>query len=440
MKQLALELLVILGLTLVNAFFAGAEIAIVAVRKTRLKELANEGHRAARVALRLRENPDRFLATVQVGITVVGISAGAFGGAVLEQPMSTALQRVGLGHAAEEIAFALVVALISVLSIVIGELVPKSLALRHSERVALWVSRPLLLLSQVARPIVWFLTTASNLVLRPFRDQTTFTEARLSPEELQQLVDEATAAGTMNKDAGEIASRAIDLGNLKAFSMMVPRTEIAWLTLNGSREDVVQVLKDKPHARYPVLDSSQQPAGYVLAREVYAQLLEGDLDLRGAMRKIPTFPETAAAVVVLRALQEARSEIGLLVEETGSPSGLVSIETLAEELFGEILAEHEIARPSIAPQDDGSTIVRGDTSLHEINRDLGLELPINATTSTIGGLVLATYGGFPAVGDTVVLPGGIDAEVTETSARRVLLVRLHHDKRPNLTRLLTPCA
>lgn len=423
------ELLVIFGLTLVNAFFAGAEIAIVAVRKTRLKELADDGHRAARVALRLRDDPERFLATVQVGITLVGVSAGAFGGAVLEQPMSIVLQKVGLGQAADEIAFALVVAFIAVLSIVIGELVPKSLALRHSERLALWVSRPLLVLSLIARPIVWFLTAASNLVLRPFRDQTTFTEARLSPEELQQLVDEATTAGTMNKDAGEIASRAIDLGTLKAFSMMVPRTEIAWLSLVGQREDVLRLLRERPHARYPVLDAASQPVGYVLAREVYAQLLAGSFDLPKLLREIPMFPETAAAVAVLRALQAARSEIGLLLDESGSPSGLASIETLAEELFGDIAAEQEISRSSYAPQSDGSIMVRADTPLHEVNRDLGLELPISSTSSTLGGLVLSAHGGFPSVGDKVVLPGGIDVEVKETSARRVLVVRLRHATR-----------
>jgi putative hemolysin len=422
--SLFVELSVILGLTLVNSFFAGAEIAVVAVRRTRLKELAVEGHRAARVALTLRENPERFLATVQVGITVVGVTAGAFGGAVLEKPISMVLQTVGLGHAAEELAFAIVVAVISVLSIVVGELVPKSLALRHSERVALWVSRPLLLLSQVARPLVWVLTAASNLVLRPFRDQTTFTEARLSPEELQQLGEEASAAGTMNKEAGEIASRAIDLGNLKAFSMMVPRTEITWLPQGASREDVERTLREKPHARYPVLDASQQPSGYVLAREVYAQLLGGSFDLRSLVREVPVFPETTAAVAVLRALQQARSEIGLLLEESGSPSGLVSIETLAEELFGEIVAEHEKVSTSIAPTADGSVLVRGETPLHEVNRELGLGLPIDATASTIGGLVLATNGSFPLVGTRLTLPGGIEAEVVETSDHRVRSVRI----------------
>ena len=427
--SLAVELFVVVLLTMVNAFFAGAEIAIVAVRRTRLRELADEGHSGARLALKLRDNPEQLLATVQVGITVVGVTAGAFGGSVFKEPLSNVIRWLGLGQVADELAFALVVVLVSVVSIVLGELVPKSLALRHSERVAVWVSRPLFLLSRLAGPIVWFLTSASNLVLRPFRDRTTFTEARLSPEELQQLVDEATTAGTVNVDAGEIASRAIDLGNLKAFSVMVPRTEMAWLSLDASREEIEELLKRQPHARYPVLDSSQQPIGYVLAREIYAQLLDGSVDLSKLLRAIPTFPETAPAVVVLRALQNAKSEIGLLlsVSDGGSLTGLVSIESLAEELFGEIAAEHEVATPSIAPQADGSVVVRGNTPLHELNRDLGLELPIDVGSSTIGGLVLATRGGFPSVGDKVVLPGGIDAEVTEASPTRVLLVRLRHD-------------
>ena len=173
------ELLVILVLSLVNGFFSASEIGILSVRRTRLQELANEGHRGALSALALRQNPERFLATVQIGITVLGATAGAFGGATLEAPLAAWLTGLGLRRGADELALALVVALISVLSIVLGELVPKSLALRSSERVSLLVSRPLLWMSQAARPVVWFLTTVSNLLLRPFRDQTTFTEARL---------------------------------------------------------------------------------------------------------------------------------------------------------------------------------------------------------------------------------------------------------------------
>lgn len=424
MRELAQNLAILLALTLVNAFFAGAEIAIVAVRRTRLDELAASGSRGARLAARLRANPERFLATVQVGITVVGVAAGAFGGAVLEAPVAAVLGKVGLAAAAEEVAFVVVVAFVSVLSIVVGELVPKSLALRHAEAVALWVSHPLALLASAARPIVWFLTASSNLVLRPFRDKTNFTEARLSPEELLQLVDEATEAGTMDKDAGEIASRAIELGSLRAFSVMVPRTGIAWLTETDSPERVTRVLGERPHARYPVLDASEQPLGYVLAREVYAQLLAGALDLRALLRPIPTFPETVPAVVVLRTLQKARSEIGLLLDESGAPAGLVSIETLVEELFGEIAAEHEVLRPSVVRQRDGSVVVRGDTPVHEVNREFGLELPIAASSSTVGGLVLAARGGFPSAGESVALPSGVTAEVREVSSHRVLSVRL----------------
>jgi putative hemolysin len=245
----ASELLVVVGLTLLNAFFSGAEIAVLAVRKTRLRELADEGHRAASVALRLRNDPERFLATVQVGITVLEATAGAFGGVALEQPLAEWLRGVGLGGLANKVAFALVVAFVSVLSIVLGELVPKSLALRHSERVALWVSRPLFFLSQVGRLVVWLLTAISNAVLRPFRDRTTFTEARLSPEELRQLLEEAAHAGTVHKTTGEIASRAIDLGELRAYSVMLPAHEIAWLSLGSPRSVVEGTLRDTSHAR-----------------------------------------------------------------------------------------------------------------------------------------------------------------------------------------------
>jgi magnesium and cobalt transporter len=229
----------------------------------------------------------------------------------------------------------------------------------------------------------------------------------------------------MDQEAGDIASRALDLGKRKAFSVMVPRGEIAWLSLDAPRQAVEQVLREAPHARYPVRDPSRQPAGYVLAREVYAQLIEGRLDLRELLREVPAFPEGATAVAVLRSLQKARSEIGLVVDESGATSGLVSIETLAEELFGEIAGEDEEVRRSIAPRDDGSFLVRGDTPIHEINRELGFRLPIEQDASTLGGLVIAAHGRFPRRGARVALGGEIHAEVMETEARRVVLVRLY---------------
>jgi len=441
--EIGLELLILLALTVANGFFSGAEIAVVSARKTRLRELESDGNGAARAALRLRQNPERFLATVQVGITVIGASAGAFGGAVLEEPFATLLRRLGFGTAANQVAFVLVVALISILSIVVGELVPKSLALRSAERVTLLVSRPLYFLSRIARPLIWFLTAMSNLILRPFRDQTNFMEARLSPDELRQMVGDATAAGTVDAETGKIAARALDLASLRAYSMMVPQNEVVWLPLHASRETAEQIVREQPHARYPVMDLEQQVTGYILAHELYRQLLDDAFDVRSILREIPIFSEQARAVDVLRTLQRARSEIGILVDESGSPSGLVSIEILAEELFGEIVAEHETPSPSIVPapletsssagdaQGARAFLVRGETPLHEINRELGVEFPIEASASTLGGLILSAYGGFPTRGTHVTLPGGIQAEIVEASAHRVLLVRL--ELRPQVT-------
>lgn len=439
MSNLGVSLLVLVALTLVNAFFSASEIAILSVRKTRLRELGEAGEGAALVALQLREDPERFLATVQIGITVVGATAGAFGGLVLDEPFAAFLRAHGVSAvAAERVAFALVVSLVSVLSVVIGELVPKSLALRSAETVALLVSRPLYLLSRLAGPLVWALTKLSNLVLRPFRDQTNFTEARLTVEELHLLVGEAAAAGTVDKETGEIATRAIELGNLRAYSVMVPRREVVWLAADASREHVERTLRDTPHARYPITGPDHEVQGYVLAREIYAQLLEGKLDLAVLVRDCPTFSSETSAVAILRTLQGARTEIGLIVDEGGFPVGLVSIETLAEELFGEIVAEHEKhstsimptpAAPSVDAPPKRSFLVRGETPLHEVNRELDLDLPIDANASTLGGLVLAICGRFPERGHSLTLPGGVAAQVVETSPRRVLLVRLEVDAR-----------
>jgi putative hemolysin len=207
------ELLIILALVLVNAVFAGAEIAVLSVRRTRLTELMEGGSGAARAAVQaLRAQPERFLATVQIGITVVGATAGAFGGATLAADLAPVLAGwVPLAPYAGTVALAVVVTVVSFLSLVVGELVPKSLALKAAEPYALAVGRPLLWLSRLLRPLAWVLTAASNLILFPFRDRTSFIEARLSPDELMELVDEAASAGTVNPRAGEIAARALRL-------------------------------------------------------------------------------------------------------------------------------------------------------------------------------------------------------------------------------------
>jgi putative hemolysin len=419
------KLAIILGLTLLNAVFAAAEIAILAVRKTRLQELSDEGHAAAAAALRLRDNPERFLATIQVGITVVGATAGAIGGAMLAEPLAGWLERVGFGGYSYQVAFAVVVAFVSVLSIVLGELVPKSLALRASERLSLLLARPLLALSAAARPVVWFLTAASNLVLRPFRDRTTFVEARLSPEELRQLVDEAATAGALDPRAGDIATRAFDLSSLRVSALMVPRQDVVSLRRDATREEVWATLLRSPHARYPIVgDSPAELGGYVMARDLIIQIVEGGaVDVGAATRQAPFFPESAAAVEALRTLQQRHTALGIVVDEQGDLAGILTVSDLAEELFGEILEEGEDPVDWIVKESEHSALVLGATPVHDVNRELETNLPEGPRFTTVAGLLIHHAGRMVRTGESFAI-NGARLEVVDASPRQVRRVRL----------------
>src|SRR4051812_7261094 len=293
------ELLIILGLTIANGLFSGAEIAVLSVRKTRLRELADRNAGGARALKSLRDHTERFLATVQVGITVIGATAAAFGGVTIAAHLEPALRRAGLeASTAGEVSFAVVVALVSVLTIVLGELVPKSLALRASERFALLAGRPMQAMAWLARPVVWLLTAMSNLVLKLFGDRTSFTESRLSPEELQQLVEEASQAGSVHPRTGDIASRAFDLARLTVADVMVPRVNVVLLPRNAPVEEVRQILLEQGHTRMPVYEGTpDHVVGYVTARDLLSVALQPDLVvLEDTIRPAYFVPRTIRAL------------------------------------------------------------------------------------------------------------------------------------------------
>jgi putative hemolysin len=424
--EIPTELLVILCLILANAIFAAAEIATITVRRTRLRELEAQGSGAARALVRMRERPESFLATVQIGITVVSATAAAFGGAKLGHELAVALARAGAGRYAENLALAAVVGLISYLSIVLGELVPKSLALRSSERYALLMARPMLGLSWLARPLVWFLTASSNAVLRLFNDKTTFTEARLSKEELQQLVDEASTAGDLDPKVGEIAYRALDFGDVRVGAVMVPRQEMVTLKLDATREEICQLLRGRAHSRIPVhRDSLDDIVGYVTSRDLVPLVtLDADRTVRDVLRKGFFVPESRLAAEVLKDMQRTRDQLALVVDEEGTVSGLVTMEDLLEELVGEIFAEHETPLERIRAEPDGNIVVRGQIPVHEINREMGIDLPEGPLWTTIGGLAMTLAGAMPKTGAILAAGHGMTLEVVDASERRVQLVRI----------------
>lgn len=413
---------------LANGLFAGAEIALISVRKTRLRELVEEGSGSAQAVLALREDPERFLATVQIGITVVGATAAAFGGASIAQRLAGGLEQLGVGaHTASQVAFAGVVGLVSFLSLVLGELVPKSLALRASERYALVIGPPLRLLSRLMGPVVWFLTFSSNVVLRLFGDRTTFTEARLSPEELQQLVEEATRAGSVHPRTGEIASRAFDMAELTAADVMVPRFKVVGLRRHASPEEVKRVLLEEGHSRMPVYEGDlDHVVGYVVAKDLLAVAFERQLVvLEDVMRPAYFVPETMKALDVLQQLQARRTPMALVVDEQGGLSGLLTLEDLLEELVGEIFSEHAQPPESLRREPEGSVLVDATLPVREVNRALGMELPEEGPWTTVAGLCMALAGAIPAAGTRLTAEDGTVLEVVEASPRRVKRVRLH---------------
>lgn len=423
----ALEVLVLLALVLINGVLAGAEIAIVSIRKTRLKELVDGGSPAARAVMRLRQHPEGFLATVQIGITVISATAGAFGGANFAADVAPLLARSDrLAPHASWIAMAVVVSLISFLSLVLGELVPKSLALRSSERYALVMGRPVLLLSVLARPLVWLLTASSNLVLRIFKDSTNFIEARISPDELRQLVKEASDAGTVHPHAGKIAARALSFSRLRAVDVMIPRSQVTAVPRDASQEMLRRILVGQPHTRVPVYEGHvDSVVGYLSIKDIIGTVwAQQPVVLEDVLRTPLYVPPFKSAVDLLVEMRARDQPFAIVIDPHGGFAGLVAMEDLIEELVGEVFNERADTPEPFRRELDGGVLVSGAMSVRDVNQALGLELPEGEGWKTIAGLVLDRVTRIPATGEIVTLDDGTTLEVIDASPRRVRLLKL----------------
>jgi putative hemolysin len=398
------------------------------LRKTRIEELAEKGRRGARSVLALKNDPERFLATVQVGITVVGSTAAAFGGGSVATRLAPQLERISwIGESADVVALSLVIASISYLSIVVGELVPKSLALRSAEAYALLVASTLVGLSWLARPLVWFLSASANLILRPFGDKTTFTETRHSAEELQELVEQAAQGGTIRLDVGEIASRALDLPGLTAADVMVPRRQIIGIPRDASTEEIRRIILEHPFTRLPVYeDQIDKVVGYVSVRDMLPLAWDRKPIVLAELMREPYFvPGSKRALELMKEMRSQHAPFTIVVDEQGGTSGIVTVEDLVEELVGEIFSEHAREAPQlIKKESDGSVLVNGLTHIREINRALGIELSENRAWTTVAGLCLAIAGRIPAIGEVIDVAEGIRVQIVDASPRRIRTVKI----------------
>jgi len=420
--MLTLHLSIIFLLIIVNGFFAMAEIALVASRKARLQPLAEVGNPAADAALELKADPSRLLATVQIGVTVIAILLGTFGQATLGETLQQQLETYEgfIARYAHIISMAVVVIGISYFSLILGELVPKRIALVHPERIATVVARIMRAFARIGAPIEWLLSASTNLVLRllPLRGQRT---APVTDEEISFMLREGVATGHIPEAETAIVEMALRLGDRRASAVMTPRTRIESLDLDDPEEENRRKIRDSAYSRFPVVQGgSQQVIGIVQAKDLLIAALAGrPFDLRAATRSPLYLPNTVTVLRVLEAFKTSGEPMALVVDEYGDLEGLVTQSDILEALVGDIPGSAE-ADQRVVRREDGTCLIDGMVGLDELKQVLGIShlLGEDADFHTLGGYVMARLNRVPMVADRVTA-AGYRFEVVKMDGRRV---------------------
>lgn len=415
-----IELAIVLVLVLLNGVFSLSELAVVSSRRPRLRAMAEAGRPGARAALALGEDPGRFLSTVQIGITLVGVLAGAFSGSALGGRLAAVLEGAGLSRGwAEPIGFGLVVAAITYLSIVVGELAPKRLALRSPEGIACAVARPMAMLSRAMGPVVWLLDASTDAVFRllGLRD---VPASAVTDEEIRTVVAEAASAGVIEPEERLMISGVMRLGDRPVRGIMTPRTDVDWIDLAAPEGRQREVLVTTRHSRLPAGEGSiDAMLGVVQTREVLAHLLAGrPLDMRAHVHKAPVIPDTAEALDALAALRGAAVPVALVHDEYGHFQGVVTPADVLETIAGAFHAGTGADDPGAVRREDGSWLLSGWLAVDEMAEHLGLRLPPERDYQTAAGYVLAASGRLPTVGEHV-RAGGWRFEVVDLDGHRI---------------------
>ncbi|PKP91560.1 MAG: DNA-binding protein [Alphaproteobacteria bacterium HGW-Alphaproteobacteria-16] len=403
-----IDVAIILALVALNGVFAMSELAIVSARRARLEGLARSGKRGARTALDLASNPGKFLSTVQIGITLIGIVAGAYSGASLGSPVGARIALLGVApQLAQTIGFSIVIALTTYASLIVGELVPKQFALRSPEPIAVVVAAPMLWLSRLTAPIVWILDQSSGLVFRLLRIKRE-SENRVTAEELHMLVAEATHSGVIEEHERSIISGVVRLADRPVREVMTPRTDVDWLDANLDEAALRAALLKTPHTRLPIADGSvDEVIGVVQARDVVAALIRGDaLDLRALAHTAPVLPDQVDAMDALGALRRAEVPMGFVHDEYGHFEGIVTPADLLAAIAGEFLSDTDPGdHPAITMRDDGSLLVSGQLAADTLAERIGIDLPEDRDFATVAGLALAVLKHLPDEGESFVEQG-----------------------------------
>ena len=427
MENLFFEGVIIALLILMNGYLAGTEIAVVAARKSVIQQRAESGKKDAEIFLRFKEHPDRFLATIQIGITAVSVLASAVGGAAAVKLIKPALQSVPftpVSVAAEPIAIGIVVVCITLFMVVFGELVPKSIALMYPETIGLWTARTIDSFSKVNYPFVKVLTSVTALVLKPFGQKPYTERAMVTEEEVKLLIAEGGMHGVFEPAEEKFLQSIFEFTDRLVKEVMVPATQMVAIRMDMSPQEILSLVEEEQFSRYPVFGKEPNDIRGILHVKDFLTTLAktGQADLR-RITKPPFFiPETMKVSLLLREMQRKRTHMALVVDEYGGIAGLVTIEDLIEEIVGEIRDEHDVESPVISLL-DGSLLIDASISLRDLKEDHNILIPESPEYETLGGFLMATLQKIPQVGDVVVVEGK-RLRILEMIGQRISKVKL----------------
>lgn len=420
------NIVLILLFILLNGLFAAAEIAVVAARKTRLKQLAEEDSKPAGILLQFKEEPDRFLATIQIAITLASVLASTIGGAAAVQvikPIISEVPNKTIAASSEAISIALVALVITYVTLVFGELIPKSIALAHPEGVGLRIAKFVEGFSRIATPFVKILTFSTNLLLRPFGRKTFTERAYVTEEEVKMLIMEGGEQGVFEPTEQELIHSVFEFTDTSAKEVMVPSTRMVSIGLTMSVDEVKSTIAEEQFSRYPVVGKDLNDIrGILYAKDFLNALARGDADVRKLVKPPFFIPETMKISSLLRDMQKKRVHMALVIDEYGGVSGLVTMEDLIEEIVGEIRDEYDVESPVIQLS-DGTLLIDASISIKDLADDYGIEVPESTEYDTLGGFLLATLQRIPRIGDVVAIEGK-KITVSEMVAQRIAKVRL----------------
>ena len=416
------ELLVIVVLTILEGFFVSAEISIISIRRSRLDQLSEDGNRRARRVRRLKDDPGRFLAVVQLGLTVLGFFASAYAAVNLSTELATFL-RPALGPGADGIALLIVTVLLALFTIVFGELVPKSIGLAYAERLSIVVAGPFEWIARVLSPIVWFLTRVTATIARLIGVKPA-SEAQMTSEELKLIVERGGEQGILEAEEEQMINAVIELGDRRLHEVMVPRIAMVALPVSATLDEAIDLIVEEGHSRVPVYEESiDEVLGIIYAKDLLP-VLKVEADARPTVRSLlrtPLFvPESMSIDDLLHEFQRRKVHIAIVLDEYGGTAGLLTIEDLLEEIVGEIQDEYDVEEPMIVRLSADEARIDGRVDVDELGETFDITIPLEDEDEydTVGGLIFHRLGHVPRPGDEVRLDG-LKLTVETTDGRRV---------------------